>query len=64
MEYYLVMRKTKIPLLTTIGMDLESIMLSEVSGRERQMLYNITYMWNWKVLFIFILFLAILLQFL
>ena len=46
MEYYIVMRKTKIPLLTTIGMDLESIMLSEVSGRERQMLYNITYMWN------------------
>ena len=63
MEYYLVMRKTKIPLLTTIGMDLEGIMLSEVPGRERQVLYNITYMWNRKVLFIFILFLAILLQF-
>ena len=64
MGYYLVMRKKKIPPLTTIGMDLEGIMLSEMSGRERQMLYNITYMWNWKVLFIFILFLVILLQFL
>ena len=46
MGYYLVMRKKKIPPLTTIGMDLEGIMLSEMSGRERQMLYNITYMWN------------------
>ena len=46
MEYYLVMRKTKIPLLTTIGMDLEGSMLSEVPSRERQVLYNITYMWN------------------
>ena len=29
-------------------MDLEYIMLSEISQRERQILYDITYMWNLK----------------
>ena len=29
-------------------MDLEGIMLSEVSDRERQILYNFTYMWHLK----------------
>ena len=29
-------------------MDLESIMLSEMSGRERQISYDITYMWDLK----------------
>ena len=29
-------------------MYLEGIMLSEISQTERQILYNITYMWNFK----------------
>ena len=29
-------------------MDLEGIVLSEMSGRERQVLYDLTYMWNLK----------------
>ena len=29
-------------------MDLEDITLSEMSGRERQILYDTTYMWNLK----------------
>ena len=34
-----------LPFVTT-GTDLEGIMLSEI--RQRQMLYNVTYMWNLK----------------
>ena len=30
-------------------MNLEGIMLSEMSGREKQILYNITYMWDLKI---------------
>ena len=30
-------------------MDLENIMLSDLSNRERQVLYDITYMWNLKI---------------
>ena len=33
---------------TTKWMDLEGIMLSEMSERERQILYDITYTWNLK----------------
>ena len=29
-------------------MDLENILLSEMSGRKRQILHGITYMWNLK----------------
>ena len=29
-------------------MDLEIIILSEVSQKERQIPYDITYMWKWK----------------
>lgn len=32
--------------VVTAWMDLEDIVLSEVSRRERQMLYDITYLWN------------------
>ena len=34
--------------VVTTWMDLEDIVLSEVSQRERQMLYDITYIWNLK----------------
>ena len=33
------------PAFVTTGMDLEGIMLSEIS-RQRQILYGVTYMWN------------------
>ena len=36
-----------LPLAAT-WMDLEIIILSEVSGRERQISYDMTYMWNLK----------------
>ena len=31
-------------------MDLENIMIIEMSDRERQMLYDITYTWNLKII--------------
>ena len=51
MEYYSVIRKedtltTQQPVTTQ--MDLEHIMLSEISQTERQVLYVITCMWNFK----------------
>lgn len=48
LEYYSPMRRKKILSLATAGMDLDDIMLSDMSGRERQMLHNIIYMWNLK----------------
>ena len=38
-------RNELLPFATT-SMDLESIMLSEMSDRERQIWHDITYMWN------------------
>ena len=46
MEYYLAIKKNEILPFATKWMDLESIMLSEIS--QRQILYDITYMWNLK----------------
>ena len=48
MEYYLAIKKNEILPFTTTWMDLEGIMLSEMSDRERQILYDTTYMWNIK----------------
>ena len=42
------LKKNEILLFTTTWMDLEGIMLSEMSDRERQILYDTTYMWNLK----------------
>ena len=42
-------KKNEILLFATMWMDLESIGLSEMSGRKWQILYDITYMWNWKI---------------
>ena len=48
-EYYLDIRKNEILPFVTTEMDLEDIMLSEVSqNRRRQILDFITYMWNLK----------------
>ena len=47
MEYYWTIKKNEILPFPTTGMDLEGIMLYEISQtRERQMLYDFTYMWN------------------
>ena len=46
MEYYSAIRKSEILPFAATWMDLEGIMLSKV--RERQILYDITYIWNLK----------------
>ena len=46
MEFYSAIKKNEILPFTATWMDLENIILSEV--RERQILYNIIYMWNLK----------------
>ena len=46
MEYYLAIKNNEIMTFTAIWMDLEIIILSKV--RERQISYDITYMWNLK----------------
>ena len=48
-EYYSAIKKNEIMPLATTWMDLEIIILCEVkSERERQIPYDITYMWNLK----------------
>ena len=46
MEYYSALKRNE-P-FAAIWMDLEIVILSEVSHRERQISYDITYMWNLK----------------
>ena len=46
MEYYSAIKKNEILPFAATWMDLENIMLSEVS--QRQILYDVTYMWNLK----------------
>ena len=49
MEYYSAIKKNKIMPFAATWMQLEIIILSEVkSERERQIPYDITYMWNLK----------------
>ena len=49
MEYYLVTKKNEIMPFAATWMQLEIVILSEVrSERERQITYNITYIWNLK----------------
>ena len=46
-EYYSAIKKNEIVPFSKIWMDLEDIMLSEISHtRERQILYYFIYMWN------------------
>ena len=53
MQYYNITqpykRMKKMPFVAT-WMNLEGIMLSEMSDREWQILYDITYIWNLKIL--------------
>ena len=46
MEYYSAIKKNEILPFAPTWMDLENFMLSEIS--QRQILYDITYMWNLK----------------
>jgi len=46
MEYYSGIKKNEILPFAAIRMDLEGIMLREMSDRERQIPYDVTYMWN------------------
>ena len=47
-EYYLDIKKNEILPFAVTWMNLENIMLSEMSERERCILHDITYMWNLK----------------
>ena len=47
MQYYSAMKKNETLPLAATWMDLENI-LNEMPDRERQILYDITYMWNLK----------------
>ena len=48
MEYYSVIKNNEIMPFVAIWMDLEMIILSEVSQTEEEILYDIPYMWNLK----------------
>ena len=48
MEYYSARKKNEIIPFATTWIDLEIIILSKVSQKERQTPYDITYMWNLK----------------
>ena len=48
MEYYSAIKKNEIMPFAVIWMDLEIIILSEVSQTEKDEYHNITYMWNLK----------------
>ena len=47
MEYYSAIKNEILPFVAT-WMDLEAIMLSEISQTERHILCDITYIWNLK----------------
>ena len=48
LEYYSAIKKNEILPFASTWMDLEIIILSEISQTERQMPHDITYMWNLK----------------
>ena len=48
MECYSATKKNEIMPFATTWMDLEIVILSEMSDREREISYDITYMWNIK----------------
>ena len=49
MKYELTIKKNEILTFATTWMDLERIVLSEISDRERQILYDFTSIWNLKI---------------
>ena len=49
MKYELTIKKNEILTFATTWMDLQRIVLSEISDRERQILYDFTSIWNLKI---------------
>lgn len=47
-EYYLAIEKNKILCFTMAWMDLESIMQTEISDKDKYQPYDFIYMWNTK----------------
>ena len=48
LEYYLAIKKNEIMPFAVTWMDLEVVILSEESQTEREISYDILYMWNLK----------------
>ena len=48
MKYYSAIKKSEIIPFEATWMDLEIIILSEINRTERQISYDITYMWSLK----------------
>ena len=48
MEYYSALKKDKLMPFAATCMELETLILSEVSQKERQIPYDITNLWNLK----------------
>ena len=48
MEYYSAIKRNKIELFVVKWMDLETVIQSEVSPKEKQILYANIYIWNLK----------------
>ena len=48
MEYYSAMKKNEILPVVTTRMDPEGIMLSEISQTEKDIPYNLTYIWTFQ----------------
>ena len=46
MEYYSAIKKNKIMPFAATWMELETLILSELSWTEKQIPYDITYIWN------------------
>ena len=49
MEYYSAIKKNEIMPFAATWMDLKIIILNKVSQTERQISYDIAYMWNLKI---------------
>ena len=48
MEYYSAIKRNEIELFVVRWMDLETVIQSEVSQKEKQIPYANTYIWNFK----------------
>ena len=48
MEYYIVTKNNEILLFATTWMDLQTVILSEVSQIEKEKYHEVTHMWNLK----------------